>query len=501
MQAIKRIDSLSWSQTKAQILLSVWAVAGLPALWVGIALLACVALLGLLELSAEPCSAEAVQNETTVPNTAPLSDVKIIEKHPVLALPGSLDDVEVFNSNSPEVIQGDGILLSTFPSQEMTVPDAHLNHALKGNVDFFLHHINNRIKQNDDKTVQLGLVVRNSGKKAAHVHIHSGATYLSQPDAPFVDMPGSLDNDAGNIFAGPGDRVANDILNGRLDKQFFPSQMTIQPGEYALLYQAPIPVAGLQPPLNGRTALFKIETDQPLYAALLSKIQEAKESPPGLPVWLDMLKATNLVQPRERAASPLTAAAIIYGRVSGVSAGSSWSGDFVHQKGQRSFDILRDQAFSAVIDTVVQGTFGTNQVQSAPMIVRYPDTAFSAHGNYGVWYKIHIPIKNIDSMPLGITVSLDTPIKNDSDKDTLNFFEKTAKQVFFRGTVRATSTIDDQTTNKSTHLVEHRGEQGDPVLELTLAPKKIADILIELVYPPDATPPQVLTVKAEAAPE
>lgn len=33
----------------------------------------------------------------------------------VRPLPGSLDNVPVFNSNSPELIQTDGILLSTFP--------------------------------------------------------------------------------------------------------------------------------------------------------------------------------------------------------------------------------------------------------------------------------------------------------------------------------------------------------------------------------------------------
>ncbi|XTZ10446.1 MAG: DUF3370 family protein, partial [cyanobacterium endosymbiont of Rhopalodia yunnanensis] len=40
----------------------------------------------------------------------------IAQPQEVRTLPGKLNDVLVFNSNSPEVIETEGILLSTFPS-------------------------------------------------------------------------------------------------------------------------------------------------------------------------------------------------------------------------------------------------------------------------------------------------------------------------------------------------------------------------------------------------
>jgi hypothetical protein len=408
-----------------------------------------------------------------------------------------LDNVEVFNSNSPEIVQGDGILLSTFPSTAMTAQNAHLDHELNGRVDFFLHQINNRIKSGDEKTVQLAVIAFNNGKKAAHIRFLSGASYLSQPDAPFVELPASTENDLGNIFAGPGDRVSNDIINNRRDEKYYPEELTIKAGQYALLFQAPIPVSGLQPPLNGRTTLFKIETDEPLFAAELAKIQEAPVVPPTLADWLNLLKTAALVEPREKQATPLTATTMIYGRVAGVATGSNWRADLTNDKAGKSFDVLRNQSFSTVVDTVARGSLGTGQIQSAPLVCRYNDTAFSAHGNYGIWYKLHIPIKNIDSVPLNITVSFDTPIKNDVDKDTLRFFEKPAKQVFFRGTIRAHTNTGGQLTRKSIHLVEHRGEKGAPLIQVNLEPKKKSDLYVDFIYPADATPPQVLTVHAE----
>ena len=46
-------------------------------------------------------------------------------------LPGGLDQTLVFNSNSPEVVQTEGILLSTFPKTDKAFPDAHLDQTFK----------------------------------------------------------------------------------------------------------------------------------------------------------------------------------------------------------------------------------------------------------------------------------------------------------------------------------------------------------------------------------
>jgi hypothetical protein len=180
-----------------------------------------------------------------------------------------------------------------------------------------------------------------------------------------------------------------------------------------------------------------------------------------------------------------------------VQQGATWNAELT-TPGQRTFDVSRDQAYSAVLNTVAQGTFGTEQIQSAPLICRYPDTAFSAHGNYGVWYKISIPLKNIDSVPVNVSVSIDTPLKTD-EKDTLQFLEPPGKEVFFRGTVRVETLADEQVHTEVSHLVEHRGEKGQPIATFKLLPKQKNETTIEFVYPADATPPQVLTIKTEKA--
>lgn len=45
----------------------------------------------------------------------PTASPEVIQNQQVRSLPGSLDNVPVFNSNSPELVLREGILLSTFP--------------------------------------------------------------------------------------------------------------------------------------------------------------------------------------------------------------------------------------------------------------------------------------------------------------------------------------------------------------------------------------------------
>jgi hypothetical protein len=212
-----------------------------------------------------------------------------------------------------------------------------------------------------------------------------------------------------------------------------------------------------------------------------------------------MLKTSGLVQPREKEASAPGTSPVVYGRVSGVQRGATWNAELT-TPGQRTFDVSANQVYSAVVDSVDHGTFGTGQIQSAPLVCRYPDTAYSAHGNYGVWYKITVPLRNVDSSPVTVAMSLDTPTKTDNENDTLQFVEPPSKQVYFRGTVRVETLADDQVNTSMFHLVEHRSEEGQPVADIRLNPKQKSDVTIEFVYPADATPPQVLTIRTEKVP-
>jgi len=46
--------------------------------------------------------------------------------------------------------------------------------------------------------------------------------------------------------------------------------------------------------------------------------------------------------------------------------------------------------------------------------------------------------------------------------------------------------------------VQRRGEQGSPLVELDIAPGTRRLVSVDFLYPPDATPPQVLTVSTLA---
>jgi Protein of unknown function (DUF3370) len=46
-------------------------------------------------------------------------------------------------------------------------------------------------------------------------------------------------------------------------------------------------------------------------------------------------------------------------------------------------------------------------------------------------------------------------------------------------------------------LVQFRGQQGEPLVALSLKAKASSLVQVDFLYPPDATPPQVLTVKTQ----
>ncbi len=137
---------------------------------------------------------------------------EVVQQQEVRPLPGQLDNVPVFNSNSPELVLKEGILLSTFPSDGKKVPQAHLNFPFKGRFDIFAHHIARAEPPDNLRTLYLGIILHNPTKQSVKVNVLQGASYLSQPDAPFIELPSIIENPLGTVFAGPGDRVMTDIL-------------------------------------------------------------------------------------------------------------------------------------------------------------------------------------------------------------------------------------------------------------------------------------------------
>lgn len=135
----------------------------------------------------------------------------VIQRQEVRPLPGKLDNIPVFNSNSPEGVKADGILLSTFPPTDKKVPSAHLNYPLQGRFDLFAHHFSYYPK--DSQTLYLGIIVNNPGQKPVTIDVLAAASYLL-PDAPYVTLSPYLENNDGKVYFGASDRAVSDFLRG-----------------------------------------------------------------------------------------------------------------------------------------------------------------------------------------------------------------------------------------------------------------------------------------------
>ncbi len=439
--------------------------------------------------------------QTTPPPSPAPTPQEIVQPQEVRPLPGQLDNIPVFNSNSPELVLKEGILLSTFPAAGKATPSAHLNFPLQGNFDLFAHHVAKAPTPEDLRTLYLGVILHNPGQRSLTVDILQAASYLSQPDAPFIDLPAQVEDPQGNVYAGPGSRVMSDILRGR-HQDIFPPQIAIPAGESRMLINLPIPVRDLEPPLNGRSTYMRLHSDGVVYAASLAMFAPVdrlgNERTPTVEEWEKLLENGELVTPRDRAPTPPDASGkIVYGRVAGISRGQGWKAQLVDRPNTSDLAIpARGEAFSYVLSTVDGGRLGTNQIQSAPMLVRYPDTAYKAHGNYGVRYSLTLPLHNPTQETQTVTVAIQTPIKQDQLAGGLRFLEPPAKQVFFRGAVQVRYTGDRGfSRTRYFHLVQRRGQQGEALATLRMPPGDRRLVQVDFLYPPDATPPQVLTVR------
>jgi hypothetical protein len=422
----------------------------------------------------------------------------------VRPLSGSLDRVPVFNSNNPEIVKTEGILLSTFPPQAKFTPTAHLNFAFKGRFDLFFHHIARAIETpNDLRTLYLGVIAYNPSDRPVTIDILQAASYLSQPDAPFLEAPPMSANDRGEIFRGPGDRVTNEVLRGKRQAEF-PAQIVIPPRSYQMLANLPIPVAPLDPPLNGRSGLMRLRSSSPVYLANLAMFAKPEENDseraPRLDEWQNLLQTGGFAGPREGVPSSpdrLTGSEI-YGRVAAVAEGSLWRSRLTDPDSDRLKIPDAGGAYSYGLSTLLAGKMGTAQNQSAKLLKRYPGTAYEAHGNYGIEYNLTLPLVNSTAQTQTVVLKLETPIKEDNlSQAGLRFRQPPFTPVFFRGTVRIRYQDDRKFSQTAYwHLVQQRGQMGQPLATLTMPPGDRRFVQVDLIYPPDATPPQVLTVES-----
>ena len=141
----------------------------------------------------------------------------ILRRQEVRPLPGRLDSVLMVNDNNPELIKDDGILLSTFPSTD----GAGLDVELKGRFDLFSHHVYAGDDDSLESTLWLAVLAAPLGEHPVDLKLLEGSTSLSQATqpgqtaAPFLPLPTLIRETSDVIAAGPGSRVAGDLLKRR----------------------------------------------------------------------------------------------------------------------------------------------------------------------------------------------------------------------------------------------------------------------------------------------
>lgn len=435
------------------------------------------------------------------PSSSPLNTVTVPQQ--VRVLPGKLDNIPVFNSNSPEVVQTEGILLSTFPQEGKQVPSAHLNFPFKNRFDIFAHHIAKAKNRNETRTLFQGIIVYNPNSEPVTLKVLQGATYLTQPDALFVDLPSYLENRFGTVFAGPGSRITSDVLRG-YRQAILPAAIEIPAMQSRMLMNLPIPVGNIRPASNGRSTLMRMSSSNSVYVASLAMFapptKNGVEQSPTLEQWENILNTKGLAGPRDLAPTPQDENPLqkIYGRVAGVAEGSEWKAKITDNSRTDYLTVpKRGESFSYALSTTDTGTFGTGQVQSAKMLARYPDTAYFAHGNYGIQYNLTFPLYNKSREPQSVSIRMQTPIKTNTKSGGLMFYDPPENRIFFRGTVRVIFNDDTgKTLTRYIHIVQRRGQQGEPLVNVNMKPGERRLVQVDFLYPPDATPPQVLTVRS-----
>lgn len=423
-----------------------------------------------------------------------------IVNNEVRALPGKMDNSLMFNSNSPEWIKKEGILLSTFPPEGKQTETAHLNFPMEGEFTLFAHHFTH--EPPDLQTLYLGIIVSNPNPEPVTLEILAGASYLLEPEGPFKRQPQTSENPEGEIYSGPGIRAVDNVLRGWRQEDF-PDKLILPPGESKMLLNHPIPVRDLERPVNGRSTFMELKTSGKIYLASMAmyakKQADGSERPPTNSEWQQLLTNGNLALPRDKTPTPpkQTSGALIYGRVAGVQEGSGWLANIADSDGDSLKIPAPGRAFSYVISTLRGGTLGTGQVQAARMLVRYPDTAYRARGNYGVRYDLTLPLFNPTDKPQTVTVTLETPYKEEIlSKGGLIFRQPPWDFPYFRGTVRLRYEGNGgEVVTRYLHLWHRRGELVAPLLELNLAAGEKRQVRVDFLYPPDSVPPQVLTVR------
>ncbi|MAR52603.1 MAG: hypothetical protein CMK50_05545 [Propionibacteriaceae bacterium] len=417
----------------------------------------------------------------------------VVRQQQLRPLPGQLDELLMVNDNNPELITGEGVLLSTFPINK------GLDVALDGRFDLFSHHVFAGKPDELTSTLWLAVLVQPRGDKPVTLTVTGGSTSLSQgtkpgqTSAPFLPLPSLMAETTTPIASGPGSRVAGDLLRGTRAPEL-PSQIKIVPGKASPLLVLPIPVAGLDPLLNGRNLQLRLQSSAPVYLATVAAYGKNDTQPSDQR--LRTLLISGKRSPKEHQPSARgSKGKIIYSRVSGVQIGSTWTGT-LSDPNSTTLNV-GNAPISWPISSLERGDLGTGQVETAELKSFDIGTAWAAHGNYGVEYDLTLPLHNPDRKTRSVAIALESPDKQGSGNGKLLFQSGESGPVMFRGPIEVTG-LDGANGRamgrRLFHLVLRRGQEGPILGHVSLGPGQSRRVRVRLVYPADATPPQVLTL-------
>ncbi|MFN8674729.1 MAG: DUF3370 domain-containing protein [Candidatus Sericytochromatia bacterium] len=444
--------------------------------------------------------------EAKIPDFYTYSDIKKKNEldlygysYPILPLNGNMNETPVFNSNSPEEVTTEGILLSTFSPNNKSNPSAHLDYKFEGKFDIFSHHLAVKTEENKDKILFQGILLKNDSDEIAKIKVISSSSYITH-QAPYIKLDDYLLNDDGNIFSGPGDRVNQDIIRNKNILNV--NEITIQPKSHYLLFNEQIPI------INGssrttRTTFFKLETSKPLYVSDLAlfinkNAYDFNNKKPSINEYIYLLKNGNLSQKRDNIPTPLEKIVdkFFYSRVSGVSLGNYLKAKIINKD---NFLVLEKEnsGIAYSLNSLYNNTHGTNIIQSSKMIRRYNDTSYQAHGNYGVTYDLEIPLYNPTEKTQAISISFNSPKRDprNSNQDNVKYFVNAENKINFRGEIKVSYyTKSGAYIEKYIHLVQKFGQEAPPLASFVLLPNEKRNVKVKYIYPADCTAPHVLTI-------
>lgn len=417
----------------------------------------------------------------------------------VFPLPGGLNDTWMLHSNSPERVEQSGILVSSLPPSKLE-DKRKLGVALQGEFGLFLHHVA-RTPPLSSSRLYLAVVASNPSESEAVMQLKQGAFFRTWPEAPFYTLSGIQNNDSGQIFAGAGDRLSLAWLRG--ENTVPPREVTLPPNTHRLLFLEAVPTNPLWvlQQDNALSGLFKFQSEAPVHLSTLAWVSQTGE-PPTEKELIQMLGSGLAAGPEEAPATaylsdqPPPRGVFRYGRVAGIGHGTEWQGQL------NPLPVEVGERVGFPIASLFLKRLGTKQNQSAPLHKRVSDTAVESHGNYGLKYSLRAQLHNPDDRPRRYAIYLHNPLEVRLQPDLpyqaeAIFQISRSAAVRFRGSVLLSWKVDsaDKGEESLMHQILHEGEEAGALKIFELPAQSSSEFKIELVYPPDSTPPQLLELQ------